>query len=257
MKQFLFLLIISIHAITSCSQGNTQKEKKEIKVGGGCEGCEVIYESPIPFEKLNWIDTLPDFNEAGKKLIVSGTVDKPDGKRAKDIIIYIYHTDQKGNYDNRNNEKGFAGRNGYIKGWMKTNEKGQYKFLTLKPVSYPNSNIPAHIHPIIKEPHTSDYWIDEFVFDDDPFLTSQELKNHKQRGGSGVLHTEEVNGVLYAERNIYLGKNIPGYPTSKTKEFSPAWLLAIIVLHLIHCIYLVLIKTKQFVLCANMVMGTV
>ena len=56
-----------MHAITGCSQGNTQKEKKEIKVGGGCEGCEVIYESPIPFEKLNWIDTLPDFNEAGKK----------------------------------------------------------------------------------------------------------------------------------------------------------------------------------------------
>lgn len=217
MKQILLVVFISFQALSGCSQGNSQKEKNQIKVGGDCEGCEVIYESPVPFEKLNWIDTLPDFNEAGKKLIVSGTVFNLQGKPAKDVIIYIYHTDQNGNYDNRNNEKGYAGRNGYIKGWMKTNEKGQYKFLTLKPVSYPNSKNPAHIHPIIKEPNTSDYWIDEFVFDDDPFLTSQELKNFQNRGGTGVLHTEERNGVLYAERNIYLGKNIPGYPTSKTK----------------------------------------
>jgi protocatechuate 3,4-dioxygenase beta subunit len=217
MKQFLFFIIVSMQTIAGCSQGNSQKQKKEIKVGGSCEGCEVIYNSPVPFEKLNWIDTLPDFNEAGKKLIVSGVVYDLQGKPAKDVVIYVYHTDQAGEYTNRNNEGGYAGRNGYIKGWMKTNEKGQYKFLTLKPASYPNSRIPAHIHPVIKEPNTSDYWIDEFVFDDDPFLTSEELKHNKNRGGTGVLHTEEKDGILYAERNIYLGKNIPGYPTSKSK----------------------------------------
>ena len=43
-------------------------------------------------------------------------------------------------------------RHGYIRGWMKTNEKGQYRFYTLKPASYPNSTAVKHIHPTIKEP---------------------------------------------------------------------------------------------------------
>ena len=46
---------------------------------------------------------------------------------------------------------------------------GFYKFYTLIPASYPNTTIVKHIHPTIKEPGKTAYWIDDFVFADDPF----------------------------------------------------------------------------------------
>jgi protocatechuate 3,4-dioxygenase, beta subunit len=129
----------------------------------------------------------------------------------------FYHTDQNGKYTNKYNEKGWAGRQGYIRGWMKTNEKGQYRFYTLKPASYPNSTAVKHIHPVIKEPGKNEYWIDEFIFDDGPFLTAEKRKEHQQQGGNGIIILKNINGILVGERNIYPGKNIPDYPTALNK----------------------------------------
>ena len=61
----------------ACSQNSNTKpagKKNTPAVGGGCEGCEAIYESPVPFEQLKSVDTLPDFNDAGPKLEISGIV---------------------------------------------------------------------------------------------------------------------------------------------------------------------------------------
>lgn len=198
----------------SCGNGQPQTKNNVVqrKVGSACEGCEAIYTSPVSFDELSWVDTLPDYNEPGPKMVVSGVVYKADGKTpAKDVVLYVYHTDQTGHYTNRYNEEGYAGRNGYIKGWMKTNDKGEYKFYTLKPASYPDSRIPAHIHPVIKEPGTNEYWIDEYLFDDDPLLTTEEIKKQEGRGGSGIIKLKQKDGVLYGERNIYLGKKVPDY----------------------------------------------
>ena len=108
--------------------------------------------------------------------MISRIIHHADGKTpSKDVVLYIYHTDQDGNYSNKKNEKGRAGRHGYIRGWMKTNEKGQYKFYTLMPASYPNSNAVKHIQPTIKEPGKIEYYIDGYIFDD-PFLTPESRK---------------------------------------------------------------------------------
>ena len=147
-----------------------------------------MLESPVPFEKLSWIDTLPDFNEPGPKMMISGIIYQADGTTpAKDVVLYIYHTDQDGNYSNKKNEKGWASRHGYIRGWMKTNEKGQYKFYTLLPASYPNSTALKHIHPTIKEPGKNEYYIDEFIFDNDPFLTTERRKQPQELRGASRL----------------------------------------------------------------------
>ena len=49
-------VILILFSFTTCSQNAAQKKNKPNKstqlVGGGCEGCEAIYESPILFEKL-------------------------------------------------------------------------------------------------------------------------------------------------------------------------------------------------------------
>jgi len=198
-----------------CSQSSKSKTASQ-KVGGSCEGCEVILQSPVAFDKLSCIDTLPDFNEPGPKLELSGKIFKADGKTpAAHVVLYIYHTDQTGHYTNRNNEKSYAGRHGYIKGWIKTNEKGEYKFYTLKPAAYPGTNIPAHIHPTIKEADKNEYYIDEYLFEGDPFLTASQRSKQELRGGSGIITLEKKGNMFYGKRNITLGLNIPDYPKEK------------------------------------------
>lgn len=226
MKLIAFLYTCSLLSLNACSQnsqqgpaGNQKENKTKQHIGGPCEGCKAVFESPVPLDKLSWIDTLPGFNEPGPKMMISGTIYKADGKTpAPGVVLFIYHTDQNGEYKNKYNEKGWARSQGYIRGWMKTNEKGQYRFYTLKPASYPNSTAIKHIHPTIKEPGKNEYWIDEFIFDDDPFLTAERRKEHQQRGGDGLIKLKNENGILVGERNIFLGRNIPDYPTALNKK---------------------------------------
>ena len=227
MKSFYILPTCLVISFFSCSQNSSQPKvsnkpsANEIKVGGNCEGCEAVYESPVSFSLLNEVDTLPDFNEKGPKIEISGIIYYHDGKTpAKDVVLYIYHTDQKGLYSKKGNNpdsyrEGFAKQHGYIRGWVKTDVNGFYKFYTLVPASYPNSNNPKHIHPTIKEPGKSEYWIDEFVFADDPLLPEEERTRAKPVGGNGVLKPEMKEGILKATRNIILGLNVADYPTTK------------------------------------------
>jgi len=206
-----FLFFSVLLSITGCAQQNTGS-----KVGGTCEGCEAIFETPIPFDQLNWVDTLPDFKEAGPKMLITGTIYQADGKTpARNTILYVYHTDQKGVYATKGNEAGWGKRHGYIRGWIRTHADGRYAFYTLKPAAYPREKIPAHIHPVIKEVDKNEYYIDEYLFDDDPFLTAAERKKQEKRGGNGIIVLTKKNGLLTANRDIILGMNIPGYPVQK------------------------------------------
>lgn len=212
--KLLFVFAIFLISNIACSQKNDKKTTQagSIHVGGSCEGCEAIHESPVPFDSLHNLLWLPDWNDKGSKLAVNGIVYKNDGKPAANVIIYVYHTDQTGVYPAKGDEKGWGKRHGYLRGWMKTNEKGEYKFFTLRPAAYPGRRDPEHIHITIKEPDKNEYWIDEYVFDNDPLLTENQRRNCDNRGGSGILKVKDVGNMLKAERNIYLGKNIPDYP---------------------------------------------
>lgn len=209
----LLIAALLCFQLYACGQSNEAKPinpRVTGTIGGTCEGCEAIYECPVAFDKLEAMTWLPDWKEKGTKLAVSGVVYQPDGKTpAAGVIIYVYHTDQRGFYPKKGDEQGWAKRHGYLRGWMKTNEKGEYKFFTLRPASYPNENNPAHIHITIKEPGINEYWIDEYVFDDDPLLTKAERSKLLNRGGSGILLTKEVEpGFLKAERDIVLRKGL-------------------------------------------------
>lgn len=197
-QAFLILFLLSIEASAQ-------------RIGGGCEGCEAVFE--YGSKKLTSIDTLPDFKDPGPKLEISGTIFQADGKTpAGNVILYIYHTDQKGVYPQKGNETGWAKRHGYLRGWIKTNADGKYKFYTLRPASYPNSRAPQHIHPVVKEPNRNEYYIDEYLFTDDPFLDEKERANQQKRGGSGIITlTKKQDGTWVGKRDIILGMNIPDY----------------------------------------------
>ncbi len=140
-------------------------------MGGPCEGCEALLENTD--ELLNSIDTLPGFNETEPKLHLFGQVFEKGGQTpAKNIIIYIYHTNREGIYEKEVNASGWANSHGKYRGWVKTNEDGRYDFYTFRPASYPKSTIPQHIHLTVKEPGTNSYYIDAVEFTDDPYLTS-------------------------------------------------------------------------------------
>lgn len=180
-------------------------------VGGPCEGCEAVFE--YGDRKLAPVDTLPDFNEKGPKLKVTGTIYQNDGTTpAEGVILYIYHTDQNGRYATRGNETGWARRHGYIRGWVKTGKDGKYAFYTLRPASYPGRSIPAHIHPIILEPDGKYYWLGSYHFADDPLLTEKERSPKSPRGGSsGLLSLRREGDLWVGVRDIILGKNVPDY----------------------------------------------
>jgi protocatechuate 3,4-dioxygenase beta subunit len=165
-------------------------------------------------------DTSVGWREKGQKLLVTGTVFKPGGKTpAPNIVIYYWHTDNNGFYSPKTGMDEKAKRHGHIRGWVKTDENGKYSIYTIRPAPYPNRDIPAHIHTSIKEPIIdNEYYIDEFVFDDDKLLTGAKRKALENRGGSGILRILISNDLQIAEHNIILGLNIPNYPGILTPE---------------------------------------
>lgn len=203
----IFSLSIFLMISLSC------QAQQKYRIPGGCETCELINVG-MP-SNINSVDTSAGWNEPGQKLLVSGTVYKLDGKTpAAGVIVYYWQTDNNGLYSpSAVMDKG-AERHGHIRGWVKTGADGQYSIYTIKPVSYPNSNNPAHIHILIKEPDIENgYFIDEFVFDDDKFVTEQLRKNQSKRGGSGILQLKTNGNMQVAMHDIILGLNIPGYPS--------------------------------------------
>ena len=134
-----------------------------------------------------------------------------DGKTpASGVILYVYQTDATGRYTPAGGQV-HGKRHGRLRGWMKTGADGRYEFRTIRPAPYPGQAIPAHIHPVVKEPDKNEYYLDEFVFDDDPLLTKEKRAKLEDRGGSGVLKVTEEKGVATGRRDIILGRNIPDY----------------------------------------------
>ena len=191
----------------SCAQ--SQETENYRLLGGPCEGCEAVME--FGKNKLNAIDTLPGFDKAENKLMLTGIIYQPDGKSpAKNIVLYIHHTNAEGIYPKKGNEKGWAKRHGYLRGWIKTGRDGRYTFYTQVPGSYPNSSAPKHIHPLILEPDGRYYYMADFLFKDDPNLSEEHI-SRSPRGGDGVLSLQQQNGMATASRDLILGKNVPEY----------------------------------------------
>tara|TARA_R110002073_G_scaffold72537_1_gene177811 strand:+ start:854525 stop:855223 length:699 start_codon:yes stop_codon:yes gene_type:complete len=208
MKKAIFLLII-LASLTSC-QSQTKKAQSNRHVGGPCEGCEAIFE--YGDKKLTSSDTLPDFQQNEPKIKIEGTIYEKDGKTpAPNVILYMYHTNRKGIYEKKGDEKGWGKRHGFIRGWVKTDAHGKYSFYTFRPAAYPNGQEPEHIHLTVKEPNTNEYYIDDILFLDDPKVTDSEKQQLKNRAGSGLVKLASKNGILTARRDIILGLNIPNY----------------------------------------------
>ncbi len=201
---FLGLLLLGSSALVFASDPPDANKR----VGGGCDGCELMLEGMPQTLASQTIITPVD---GGEPLEVEGVIFQEDGKTpAPNVILYVYHTDAKGFYSPAPGQTA-ARRHGGLRGWMQTDANGRYKFRTIRPAPYPNRHLPAHIHAVVKEPGKNEYYIDDFLFDDDPLLT-REKRTQEARGGSGIVRvTRNADGVWIARRDLVLGRNIPDY----------------------------------------------
>jgi protocatechuate 3,4-dioxygenase beta subunit len=154
-----------------------------------------------------WKTVIVSDNEPGQPLIISGRILAPDQKTPLEgVTLSVYQTDATGVYSTTGDNGDH--RNTRIHGSMRTNSEGRYQFRTIKPGSYPKTRNPAHIHAYISGPGYPEYWIDEYLFDDDPFVQDDVRSKSGNKGNfSSVLKlTQGSDGILRGERDIVIEK---------------------------------------------------
>lgn len=224
---FAFLILLTT-GITSCT-GQTKKPAhttnlssitNDKRIGGNCEGCQLMYIG-MP-ENIAAIDTSAGWREGRQKLILTGQVFQLDGRTpAPNIIIYYWHTNDKGLYTADNQTPAPAKEHGRLRGWVKTDENGKYSIKTSRPAAYPNDVIPQHIHLSIKEPQLPNEYFIDLYFDDDPlYLPHKKKYGAADRGGTEILRVVADGKTEIGEHNIILGLNIPNYPAKNTNTIS-------------------------------------
>jgi protocatechuate 3,4-dioxygenase beta subunit len=137
-------------------------------------------------------------SEPGTPLVVNGRVFRADGVTpARDIIVFAYHTDKRGEYD-------FGGGRGWrLHGWAKTDKDGRFQFATTRPAPYPSRNTPAHIHLTIEGPGVSRRWVPDIEFENDLYLSAAERNKSKAAGKFGSVRPVAFrSGVQYVDFNI-------------------------------------------------------
>lgn len=221
MKILHFIILFPFISILTNCNGQNKTDTKQTRVnvenkklvGGGCDGCELMYVG-MP-KNIKSIDTSAGWTEKGQKLLLTGTVYNLGGRiPAPNVVVYYWQTDNNGYYSPKEGIDEQAKQHGHIRGWVKSDENGNYSIYTIRPAPYPNEGMPAHIHLSIKEPNIENEYYAELYFDDDPLYLKHKKKYGKlDRAGTELLRVLLDKKVQVAEHNIILGLNIPNYPT--------------------------------------------
>ena len=208
------ILVLTLVCLVGCtaSEGG-QMTGSETIIGKPCEGCEAVFQG-LPSE-LSAVGRIAPRGESGELMRIEGTVMHHDGTAEAGTIVYAYHTNAEGIYPREERFRGQAAyRHGMLRGWVKADKDGRYRFDTVRPAGYPKSDLPQHIHMHVIEPGRFTYYIDDIVFKDDPRLTPGKLDQYTHgRGGTGVVTPRrDLMGIWLVERDIILGEGIPNYP---------------------------------------------
>jgi protocatechuate 3,4-dioxygenase, beta subunit len=186
--------------VSGCSKTNAASPEAKpsypstLSGGAPCGSC-------VAPASLSWKTVVTSAGEPGEPLSISGTISQADGKPAEGIVLFIYHTDATGYYNEKDDVS-----HPRLKGWMKTGPDGRYEFRTIKPAPYPHRTTPAHIHAHVYGAQYSERPIDDYWFEGDPFITAKELAARKEMGTTPVIVglKRDSNGVWRGVRDITL-----------------------------------------------------
>ena len=145
----------------------------------------------------------------GQRIMIRGIVYESDGKTpASNVQMYFYQTDNSGRYTKLGSEykNSFAWWHGYTRGFLETNEKGEYEINTIKPFPYPARIEPAHIHCIVKsQKQKRCYYIADFVFEDDDLLTPDYWRSVSKFWTSvGIDNNPDYGGITQKKTSAHL-----------------------------------------------------
>lgn len=205
----LFLTLCSVPMLLAA----TDRRPTEPLVGLPCEGCEAAFDgrpAAVPSELV-----LRHATTVGEPLSVEGRILDAAGQPRPGVQIYLHQTDGRGIYPPvaADGLSHHARRHGQLRGWVQSDAEGRYRIITVRPGSYPQSDIPQHIHMQLIEAGCATYLIDDLLFRDDPKLTAaQERQLARGTGGHGVVLPRRTDSGWQATRDIVLGAGVPGYP---------------------------------------------
>lgn len=139
-------------------------------------------------------------DEPGQRIVVSGQVFAPDGRTpAAGVIMYLYHTDQRGSYGFR------PGVGPRLQAWLRTDETGRYRYTTVRPGVYPSRTEPAHVHYQFWGSGVPAQWAPDLVFDDDPLVSTAVRERSRAAGRFAFVARPEVrDGVMHVRQDFRL-----------------------------------------------------
>jgi protocatechuate 3,4-dioxygenase, beta subunit len=157
---------------------------------------------------------IPPPTEVGTPLVVRGRVVRATGAPVSGALIYVYHANAAGKYPKRPGLCGAARLQGYLRGFVQTDARGQYEIVTIRPGIYEERDTPAHLHltvfTTVPPSAQRSTYIDDVMFDDDPILDQTYRARLEGRGGSGVVHAQRVRGDTVLVTRDILWDRIPG-----------------------------------------------
>lgn len=144
--------------------------------------------------------------EPGTRITVNGMLVNKKGEPQKNVLIYFYHTSDKGWYSDtgvhilmNSGDMNHA----RLFGYLKTNDKGEFSFETIRPNGYPNSDFAGHIHIHFRnENQRTLIGPGELQFDDDPRMTPARRARSLAEGYLISKNTGTAEKALYVYRVI-------------------------------------------------------
>lgn len=139
-------------------------------------------EKHVKAEKITMIAD----DEPGTRITVKAIVKTKTGEPLKNALVYMYQTCDKGWYAADRPHVG-GNEGDYLHArlftYIKTNDKGEFEMLTIRPKGYPNSDLPAHIHvQMWKDGNNIPGVPGEFLFEEDERLTPERKQQALQEG---------------------------------------------------------------------------
>jgi protocatechuate 3,4-dioxygenase beta subunit len=153
-------------------------------------------------EATSWEVTIVGPDEPGERLVVEGIVTGSDGKPVEGAIVYVYHTDAGGHYSQDR-----SGDTARLCALMRTGADGRYRYRTIRPASYPNSDIPSHVHYVVSGKNFPEL---SFLleFEGDPHLSNSAIERDRAEHDGldatyrGIRPLEKSDGVWHCRRDL-------------------------------------------------------